>query len=124
MNCVYRASSVEQADIIVAWLAAQDIAAVVNNRNVAGECVGLAVGPRGIEVSVADSEEAAKAEVLLKAHLESIKMRPVDTSEKMISILCTECGRPADFPEELYGTVQNCPSCGRNVDVVDPPKYC
>ncbi len=124
MNCVYRASSVEQADIVVAWLAEQDVSAFVKNRNLAGDCVGLAVGPRGIEVCVVDVAEAAKAEALLKAQLELIKMRPGGGSDKVIPILCNECGRQVEFPGELYGTVQICPSCGRNVDVGDPPQYC
>ena len=117
MNCVYRASSVEQADIVVAWLAEQDVAAFVKNRNMAGNYIALAVAPRGVEVCVVDPEEAATAEVLLKAHLESIKARPGGPSDKVIPILCTECGRQVEFPGELYGTVQACPSCGGNVDV-------
>jgi hypothetical protein len=39
MNCVYRASSAEQADIVVSWLGGQNISAFVQNRNMAGECV-------------------------------------------------------------------------------------
>ncbi len=124
MNCVYRASSVEQADIVVAWLAEQDVTAFVKNRNMAANYIGLAVAPRGVEVCVVDPEEADKAEILLKAQLELIRMRPGGPSDKVIPILCTECGRQVEFPGELYGTVQTCPSCGRNVDVGDPPQYC
>ena len=124
MNCVYRASSAEQADIVVAWLEEQGVSAFVKDRHLGGDCVGLAVGPRGIEVCVVDSEEAARAEVLLKAQLELIKMRPDGSSDKVIPILCSECGRQVEFPRELYGTVQTCPSCGLSVDVGEPPQYC
>ena len=124
MNCVYRASSVEQADIVVAWLADQDIPAFVKDRNMAGGYVALAVAPRGVEVCVTRPDDAARAETLLQDHLESIKLRPGGPADKVISVLCSECGRQVEFPGELYGTVQTCPSCGRNVDVTESPRYC
>lgn len=124
MECVYRASSVEQADIVVAWLGEQEIAAFVKNRNMAANYVALAVAPRGVEVCVADPTEAARADVLLKEHLAAIKARPGGSSEKVVPTVCGECGRTVEFPGELWGTVQTCPSCGRNVDVGDPPQYC
>lgn len=124
MNCVYRASSVEQADIIVAWLAEQDIAAFVKDRNMAANYVTLAVAPRGVEICVADSADATKAEALLKAHQDSKRLRSGAPADKVISVLCTECGRQVEFRGELFGTVQACPSCGRNVDVGESPRYC
>jgi hypothetical protein len=124
MNCVYRASSVEQADIVIAWLAEQGIAAFVKDRNMAGNYVALAVAPRGVEVCVASPEEAAQAETLLQDHQKAIKPHPGGPAEKVIPVLCTECGRQVEFPGELYGSVQTCPSCGRNLDVLASPGYC
>jgi hypothetical protein len=125
MNCVYRASSVEQADIVIAWLAEEGISAFVKDRNMAGNYVALAVAPRGVEVCVANSEEAVRAESLLQDHLKSIKPKTGGPGvDKVIPVLCSECGRQVEFPGELYGSVQNCPSCGRNIDVGDPPHYC
>ena len=124
MNCVHSASSVEQADIVVAWLSDQGIAAFVKNRNLAAESVGLPVPPRGIEICVADAQEATKAKDLLRTHLESIKSRHGATPDKVIHVLCGECGKRVEFPGELFGTVQTCPSCGRNVDVGEEAHYC
>ncbi len=124
MNCVYRASSVEQADIVVAWLAEQDVPAFVKDRNMAGGYVALAVAPRGVEVCVTKPEDTLRAETLLKDHFELIKSRSGIPVDKVIRVPCAECGRQAEFPGELYGTVQTCPSCGRNMDVGDPPQYC
>lgn len=124
MNCIYRASSVEQADIVIAWLAEQDISAFVKDRNMAGNYVALAVAPRGVEICVADPKDAVRAEALLQEHLKSIKSRSGAPANKVIPVLCSECGRQIEFPSELYGSVQTCPSCGRNIDVGDFPRYC
>jgi len=124
MNCVYRASSIEEADIVVGWLADQDVPAFVKNRNMAGGYVTLAVAPRGIEICVIDPTKADHAKQLLKEHQESIKSRPMGAFEKVVPVQCGECGKMVEFPGEFYGTVQSCPNCGRNVDVGDPPRFC
>lgn len=124
MNCVYRASSLEQADIIAAWLDEQGISAFVKNRNMAGTYVALAVAPKGVEVCVLDDNQADQARELLKHHERSLKSRKAATQEKVIPVFCTECGRRVEFPGELYGTVQTCPSCGRNIDVGEEPQFC
>ncbi len=124
MNSVFKASSVEQADIVVAWLADRGIPAFVKNRNMAANYVSLAVAPRGVEVCVVNPDQAEMAISLLKDQSELIKERHLETSEKVISIICSECGRRVEFPGELYGTVQSCPACKQNVDVENSPHFC
>jgi len=124
MKCVFRASSVEQADIVVAWLADQGVSAFVNDRLMAGTYATFAVAPRGIKVCVADGEDASKAENLLREHGHSIEKRRGTTPDKVIAVQCPECGRQVEFPGEFYGTVQSCPKCRSNIDVGESPRFC
>lgn len=124
MNCVYRASSVEEADIVVAWLGNRDVAAFVKNRNMAGTYVTLAVAPRGVEVCVLDPGMAEEAKLLLLEHREEVQSRPRGDFEKVVPVQCPECGRMLEFPGEFFGTVQTCPDCGQSVDVGDSPNFC
>lgn len=123
MNCVYRASSVEQADIVAAWLEEQGISAFVKNRHMAGNYVSLAVAPKGVEVCVLDDKQAEQARELLTEHDRGLQARQKATHQKVVPMLCTECGRQVEFPGELFGTVQSCPSCGRHIDVGEEPRF-
>lgn len=124
MDSVYRASSVEQADIVVAWLEEKGIASFVKNRHMAGGYATLAVAPRGVEVCVVDPAEAERAKSLLADHEKSLRDRRRESGEKVVPVQCGECGRLTNFPGELSGTVQSCPSCGQNVEVGEEPRYC
>lgn len=37
----------------------------------------------------------------------------------LIAVICEECGAESDFPAELRGTVQSCPTCRAYMDVGD-----
>lgn len=124
MITVYKASSIEQADIVLAWLDEQGIPAFVKNRHMAGAYATLAVAPQGVEVCVANPAEAEKAKELLAEHESAIKERRRESYEKIVRIQCTACGRLLEFPGEFFGTVQSCPHCGQNVDVETSPRYC
>ncbi len=126
MNCVYRAASVEEADIIVVWLADQEINAFVKNRNVIGTVnVPFATAPKGVEVCVLDGEQAKRATELLAEHADELSHRPQPIPPgKVFRAVCEECGRPTDFPSELFGSVQTCPHCRANMDVDEPPAVC
>lgn len=124
MDCVYRASSVEHADIVVAWLAEREISAFVKNRNMAGGYAPWAIAPLGVEVCVADPEIAAKARSLLGEHQQGLMGHRPHTPEKIVPVNCPECGRLTDFPGELFGSVQSCPKCGASVDVGNGPQVC
>jgi len=126
MNCVHRAVSVEEADIIVAWLADQEINAFVKNRNVIGTVyVPFATAPKGVEVCVLDEEQAKRATELLAEHADELSHRPQPIPPgKVFRAVCEECGRPTDFPSELFGSVQTCPHCRANMDVDEPPTVC
>ncbi|MDO8630875.1 MAG: DUF2007 domain-containing protein [Phycisphaerales bacterium] len=125
-SCVYRAASVEQADIIVAWLAERGVNAFVKDRHVIGTVyVPFATAPKGVEVCVLDGEQAKRATELLSEHADELSHRPQPIPPgKVFRAVCEECGRPTDFPSELFGSVQTCPHCRANMDVNEPPAVC
>lgn len=126
MNCVYRAASVEEADIIVAWLAEREFNAFVKNRNVIGTVyVPMSTAPKGVEVCVLDEAQAKRAKELLAEHADELRHRPLPIPPgKVFRAVCEECGSPTDFPSELFGSVQTCPHCRANMDVNEPPPVC
>jgi hypothetical protein len=118
--------SVEEADIVVAWLADRGVLSFVKNRNViATVYVPFATAPKGIEVCVLDGEQAKRARELLAEHADELRRRPQPIPPgKVFRAVCEECGRPTDFPSELFGSVQTCPHCRANMDVNEPPAVC
>ena len=125
-NCVHRAASVEEADIVVAWLGEEGINAFVKNRHAIGTLyTPIAIAPKGVEVCVFDEQQAARAIILLANHVEKMRRRSLTAPTGKVSrAVCEECGRPTDFPSELLGSVQTCPHCRANMDVADPPAFC
>ncbi|MCP4592151.1 MAG: DUF2007 domain-containing protein [bacterium] len=116
MKTVYRAASVEEADIIVAWLDEQGIAAMVKDRAVAGTIeIPTLFTPRGIEVCVPDPEQAKQAVAALKEHY--AKQAQADDSDRVIEATCEACGKASPFPQAQHGLVQNCPHCNAYLDV-------
>jgi len=126
MNCVYRAASVEEADIVVAWLVDRGISALVRDRHAIGTLnAPPAVAPKGIAVCVLNEEQAELAKMLLAEHTDELKKNRAHIQPgKVFRVVCEECGRASDFPSELYGSVQNCPICRANMDVIEPPQVC
>lgn len=73
---VHNAGTLEEADIVVAWLDDQGIKAMVKDRNVLGTLPGVgAVSHNQVEVCVGDTAEAEKALELLKKHAEEVARR-------------------------------------------------
>jgi len=73
---VHNAGTLEEADIVVAWLDDQGIKAMVKDRNVLGTLPGVgAVSHNQVEVCVGDTAEAEKARELLKKHAEEVAKR-------------------------------------------------
>lgn len=117
--CVYRAAGIGEADVVVAWLSEQGIAAEVKDRNASVTMqVPLIVAPAGIEVCVVDSEDADRARELLRDHLDEIKRTPPQRlSGKPVDAACESCGKTSTFPPEQSRTVQICPHCSEYMDV-------
>ncbi|MFQ5414311.1 MAG: hypothetical protein ACE5E6_07610 [Phycisphaerae bacterium] len=119
--CVRRTNTVEEADIIVAWLAERDIEAHVLDRDNFGVMAFGATDLEGIAIGVAGEEVAARARALLAAHdrapgddqASDEAARGVGT----IEVTCEECGSVATFPGASAGAVEQCPACRAYIDV-------
>lgn len=113
---VFRAASIEEAEIVAIWLEERGVATFVKDEHAAVVMqTPLIVAPRGIAVCVApESETVAKA--LLDEHREELQRRKT-TGEGRVDARCEECGRVTSFPAAARGTVQTCPNCRANMDV-------
>jgi len=115
--CVYRAADIGEADILVAWLEEQGVAAYVKDRFTTGMLqTSLIVAPRGIEV-VAQASDAPRAVELLRQHCEMVKQEHSAASHRQIKATCEECGKESLFPYNQRRTVQTCPHCRAYLDV-------
>jgi hypothetical protein len=117
--CVYRTVSVEEADIIVAWLAEEKINSFVKNRHAIGTgYLALAAAPRGVEVCVFNPDQAERAKALLVEHADESAVKKLhDAAGPDIEAVCVECGRTSRFPFAQRGSVQTCPHCRQYLDV-------
>ena len=69
MILVHRAATIEEADIVAAWLESRGIAAFVKDRNAIGAFGGGFFGfPSGVGVCVFGTEAADQAKQLLADH--------------------------------------------------------
>ncbi len=118
LQCVYRAADVGEADIVVVWLEEQAIAAFVKDRYGASGLYPFAVAPLGVEVCVADSEQAPRASALLEQHAADIEARKrAVATEPAIEVACEACGIKTTFPAGQRGRVGTCPNCRAYLDV-------
>ncbi len=66
---VHNAGTLEEADIVVAWLDDRGVTAMVKDRNAIGTFSGIsAVSHNTVEVCVVDPAQAEKARELLEKH--------------------------------------------------------
>jgi hypothetical protein len=115
--CVYRAASITEADLVVAWLQEGGIPAVGKDIAAATLYGSLAVAPGGIGVCVVDSRDADRARALLEQRRNELNQGRRSSACGTIRATCEECGQSADFPADQRGTVQTCPYCREYVDV-------
>ena len=120
--CVRRAKTVEEAEIIVAWLDENGIEATIVDPSNPGVMAFGVTDPEGIAIWVADSEKAERAATLLAEHdARSAGAETPDAAIYTVDVACPDCGHTGGFPTDLAGTVQECPECGANVDVPPAP---
>jgi len=115
LYCVRRTATIEEADIIIAWLAERDVEARVIDRDNPGVLAfGLTDG-EGIAICVADEEAYKKGTALLEEHDKEREAR--DTAVGDVNVKCEECGTLLTFSATDRGTVQQCSECEAYVDV-------
>ncbi len=114
--CVRHANTIEEAEIIVAWLEEQGIEATVTDPGSTGVMAFGVTDPEGIEICVADAETAVRAKVALAEH-DRQQALDEDDAKAMIDVTCEECKQVNSFPSEYAGTTQECSECGSYLDV-------
>ncbi len=122
--CVFVASDAGQAAAVVNWLEQQDVPARMMDTMTMGGLEGLTgwvgVSARGIEVWVLRQADAERAKALVAEHHQAITaLLEKKASAGPVFADCEECGHRSVFAGDQRGTVQNCPHCGRYMDVPD-----
>lgn len=92
----------------------------------AGDALGFTEPPPPVaEVRVIDIDQAGPARAALAEQREllaevkaSHERRAARTGT--VTAVCEECGKASDWPAADMGTTQDCPYCGRFMDVPDP----
>lgn len=113
--CIRRTSTMEEAEIIVAWLADNGLTArIVDQANPGVFAFGM-TDHEGIAVCVSDAESAGRARTLLEEHDRNSAARWANA--KPIAVSCEDCGAANEFPAKLAGSVQECVACHAYIDV-------
>ncbi len=117
LPCIYQAMTIEDADIVVAWLDNQGIEAFVKDRYAAGTMTyGLGFLSHPIKV-VVRPEQADEARRLLAEYDAAKAQERSATASESVEAVCEECGEKSVFPGTSRGKVENCPKCGEYLDV-------
>lgn len=113
-TCVRRTQTLEEAELIAAWLDEEGIEATVVGRESLGVHAFGATDLEGVGVFVADSEAAERAQALLEEH---DRAREDAERDALVTVPCDACGEPNTFTEDCCDTVQECAACGEYIDV-------
>ncbi len=114
---VRRANTVEEADVIAAWLEDAGVKAAVVGRDSVGVQAFGVTDDEGVAVYVADEEAAILAAELLAEHDQSRSKAARVEAASFLNVVCEECRTVNTFGASSRGTVQECRACGANLDV-------
>lgn len=129
-TCVRRVDTIEEAQLLVAWLDDNDIdATIVGGQNPGSLAFGVS-DFTGIRIFVSDDSTAARAMELLAEHDDqqagsAIRQAgsagsPENASaEPAIEMTCEECGVVTMFEGAEKNKVQTCSACGAFIDIPD-----
>ncbi len=118
LYCIRRTATVEEADVIVAWLEDQGVEATVMDRDNPGVFAFGLTDAEGVAICVADEAVAEKGKTLLVEHDRQRDLAMVNAATTDdIEVKCDACGQVSAFAAELAGTTQQCVGCNEYVDV-------
>lgn len=115
--CVRRVDTIEEAQLLVAWLDDNEIdATIMGGQNPGSLAFGVS-DFQGIRILVADDAIAARAAELLAEH--DAGPRDNAAAEPSVDMTCEECGAVTKFDSGEKNKVQTCSACGAFVDIPD-----
>ena len=113
-SLIRRTSTIEEADILTAWLEEQGIEAMIIDRANSGAYLFGLTDLEGFAIVAAEAAVAERAVKLLEEHNPPTKKRGAGTK---VAAKCEDCGKDTVFDGAMQGTVQECEHCGAYVDV-------
>lgn len=117
--CIRRTTTMEEAEIVAAWLADHGVEATIVDRNNPGTFAFGMTDLEGVALYVADQAAADQAETLLQEHDREREARLAAMGP--LTAVCDECGQRTQYPPAMAGTVQECGVCKAYVDVPGGP---
>lgn len=122
-KCVFVGNTVSEATVVANWLEHEGIDTQVMDSLTHGGLDGLTAwtgsSARGIEVWVLNPAEIEAATELIEQHGQfRAALDAENEATEPVLAYCEECGQSATFPGEQLGSIQDCPHCGRYMDIV------
>lgn len=115
---IRRVNTIEEAELIVAWLDECDVEATVMGRQNPGAAAFGVADLEGIGIFVSDATTADRARQLLAEHDAQRAASPAGESvDTCVKVPCDECGTVTTFERVEPGTVQTCGACGAFLDI-------
>lgn len=112
--CIRRTATLEEAAIVVAWLAEEGVEAEIADPENPGVMAFGFTDKEGIAICVADTDSAARAKKLLTEH---DRQRAASAAVEGVTVTCESCGTANPFGADVRGSVQQCMKCSAYMDV-------
>ena len=115
--CVRRAATIEEAEIIVAWLDERGVMATILDPSNPGLAAFGVTDLEGVAICVKDQGTADLAGTFLEEH-DRVRAMAEQATESTTApeIVCDECGKQVTSKSSVPGTTLECPHCGAFVD--------
>jgi hypothetical protein len=128
-RCVLVVAEPKAAELIAAWLTHKGVPAEPVSQPPSAVEDPLTHAqtpvPGEFQVWVAKAEQADEAREMLEDQRQGIEALRERESKRAgrtgtVSAECEECGQSSEWPAAEMGTTQDCPHCGKFMDVPDP----
>ena len=115
--CIRRAATIEEAEIIVAWLDERGVMATILDPSNPGVAAFGVTDLEGVAICVKDQDAADLAKTFLAVH-DRDRAMAAQAAESITSseVACEECGNRVTTESRAPGTTLECPHCGAFVD--------
>jgi hypothetical protein len=128
-RCVHVAPDLRTADLIASWLGEKGFPCEVVAPEVPAappDGLGLTeAAPPGVEIRVIDIDQAQKVRETITEQREAVlavrsAMERRAARTGTVTAVCEECGASSEWAAADMGSTQDCPTCGKYMDVPDP----